>query len=201
MTQRQRQKEGDARVSTPVQTGGERTRLRLEKLLPAYEPGLLDVARHLCGDPSDARDLVQDTFERALRSAELPPSEERLRAWLFTILRNLFLDRCRRLRARADREEPLDPEVEESCPTPEPGPEPAWATITTDQLSSALGGLKEDFRRVYELHELEGRSYEEISRQLQIARPTVGTRLVRARHRLRELLAPLIGAHAEVARD
>ena len=149
-------------MGAPVQTGGERARLRLEKLLPAYEPGLLDVARHLCGDPSDARDLVQDTFERALRSAELPPSEERLRAWLFTILRNLFLDRCRRLRARAEREGPLEPDVEESCPAPEPGPEPGWATITTDQLSSALGGLKEDFRRVYEMHELEGRSYEEI---------------------------------------
>ncbi|WP_224361542.1 RNA polymerase sigma factor [Hyalangium versicolor] len=184
-----------------MQARGDGVQLRLEQLLPTYEPGLLEVARNLCGDPTDARDLVQDTFERALRSAELPPSEERLRAWLFTILRNLFLDRCRRLRARAEREGPLEPEVAESCPAPEPGPEPAWATITSAQFSSALGGLKEDFRRVYEMHELEGRSYEEISRQLQIARPTVGTRLVRARQRLRELLAPLMGGEAEVARD
>jgi RNA polymerase sigma-70 factor (ECF subfamily) len=188
-------------VSAPVQTRSDEARLRLEALLPAYEPALLSLARHLCGDPSDARDLVQDTFERALRSEDPPPTEERCRAWLYTILNNLFLDRCRRLRTRAEREGPLDPEVMESCPAPEPGAEPAWTSITRDQLRTALGGLKEDFRRVYEMHELEGRSYQEIAQQLQIARPTVGTRLVRARQRLRELLAPLVGGEAEVSRD
>ncbi|WNG44456.1 RNA polymerase sigma factor [Archangium minus] len=201
LTVREIQVQPDARVSAPVQTRSTDEQLRLERLLPSFEPGLLEVARNLCGDPSEAKDLVQDTFERALRSTERPPTEERLRAWLFTILRNLFLDRCRRLRARAEREEPLEPEVVESCSAPEPGPEPGWSTITTDQLRTALGGLKEDFRRVYEMHELEGRTYEEIARQLQIARPTVGTRLVRARQKLRELLAPLIRGEAEVSRD
>lgn len=181
-----------------MQTRTEEARLHLEACFLAYEPRLLAVARNLCGDAADARDLVQDTFERALRSEALPPSEERIRAWLLTILRNLFLDRCRRQRVLAQREAPLEPQVEQSCPAPEPGPEPAWATITREQLRSALEGLKEDFRRVYELHELEGRSYEEIARQLQIARPTVGTRLVRARQRLRELLTPLLGSREEI---
>lgn len=201
MTSRKDKVDRIARVRAPVQTRSDDEAQRLAKRLPAYEPGLLEVARHLCGDASEAKDLVQDTFERALRSSECPPSEERLRAWLFTILRNLFLDRCRRQRARAEREGPLDAEVAESCPSPEPGIEPTWTSITTDQFRTALGGLKEDFRRVYEMHELEGRTYEEIARKLEIARPTVGTRLVRARQRLRELLAPLIGAEPEVSRD
>lgn len=191
------QRAGDVSSSVPA-TSDERRR-QLEAALASFEPKLFAVARRLCGDPVDAKDLVQDTLERALRSQDVPPTEPRVRAWLYTILQNVFLDHCRRERTKAMREGPLDPEVEATCPVPEPDPAPAWATITHGQLRSALDEVKEDFRSVYELHEFKGHSYEEIARQLGIARATVGTRLVRARQRLRVLLAGLLGEKAEVS--
>jgi len=188
-------------LSTSVQTRSEGTRQQLAVLLPGFEPKLLELALRLCGNATDARDLVQDTFERALRSAEVPPTEPRVRAWLYTILQNLFLDRCRSLRVKALHEGPLEPSVEETCAAPEQAPEPVWESITHQQLHAALGGMKEEFRRVYELHELEGHSYEDIARRMGIARATVGTRLVRARQRLRVLLSSVLGGATEVSRD
>jgi RNA polymerase sigma-70 factor, ECF subfamily len=186
-----------SRVSISVPARSEDRRRRLEAILPAFEPKLLEVAYRLCGDRANAKDLVQDAFERALRSEDVPPTEPRVRAWLYTILQNLFLDRCRHERARAQREGPLEPQVEETCAAPEPGPEPAWATITGQQLRLALAEVKEDFRNVYQMRELEGRSYDEIASKLGIARATVGTRLIRARARMRELLASLVSGSTE----
>src|SRR5690242_12082113 len=67
----------------------------------SQEPRLLTIALRLCGNEADARDLVQDTFERALRHAEriLPGASGR--SWLTTTLNNLFVDFCRRHRAKA----------------------------------------------------------------------------------------------------
>lgn len=169
---------------------GETQRRELEQRLLAHEPRLLALALKLCADAQDARDLVQDTLERALRSADPPPTDGRTRVWLNTILQNLFIDRCRRLRTSSPHE-PLDEQVAQSLAAPHE-PEPDWASITREQVEAALGRLNEDFRRVYQLHSLEGRSYEEISRELKIPRATVGTRLLRARQRLRQLLSPLL---------
>jgi len=57
-------------------------------------------------------------------------------------------------------------------------------------LHQSVPRLPEDFREVYRLHALEGRYYEEISAQLRIPKATVGTRLIRARRKLRDLLMP-----------
>jgi RNA polymerase sigma-70 factor (ECF subfamily) len=65
--------------------------------------------------------------------------------------------------------------------------------VTDQQVHAALAGLGEEFRRVYELHAL-GRSYDEIAAELQIAKATVGTRLIRARKKLKDALLREIGA-------
>ncbi|HZI14667.1 MAG TPA: sigma-70 family RNA polymerase sigma factor, partial [Myxococcus sp.] len=61
----------------------------------------------------------------------------------------------------------------------------------------ALEKIPEDFRTVYRLHSLEGRSYQEIAEQLGIPKATVGTRLIRARRRLKEILMPTPAGEAE----
>ena len=71
---------------------------RFEQLVREHENALITFALRLSGSRSDASDLVQDTLERALRSFDSFTPGTNGRAWLFTILRHTFIDRCRRRR-------------------------------------------------------------------------------------------------------
>jgi RNA polymerase sigma-70 factor (ECF subfamily) len=153
-----------------------------------HEAMLTAIARRLCGNDADAADLVHDTYERALRAWQRYSDRGNLRSWLVAILNNLFIDRCRKHR-RTPRTETLD-EIEIAAP--EPAAAPAWAGVTAQQIDDALATLGPEFRRVYELH-VGGRSYDEIAAELRIAKPTVGTRLIRARKKLREVLLRGLG--------
>jgi RNA polymerase sigma-70 factor (ECF subfamily) len=154
-----------------------------------HESALQGTALRLCGNPTDARDLVQDTLERGLRNlARYKPGTDG-RAWLLTILHHIFIDRCRS-RTRERRADVSAEDVEERVAAPEAEAQPGWASISPEQLREALEKIPEEFRLVYQLHALEGRSYIEISERLGIPKATVGTRLIRARRRLKELLLP-----------
>jgi RNA polymerase sigma-70 factor, ECF subfamily len=164
---------------------GKKRSIPLGDALREAEPFLRALAIRLCRNESDAQDLVQDTFERALRSGH----GERLRnprAWLAAILHNLFIDRCR-ARGRALVRGTLD---EGAAPAgePEDDADRAWIDVTLADVRAALAEVGANFRRVYEMHVFEHRSYEQIAAALGISRVTVGTRLNRARHRLRAAL-------------
>jgi len=154
-----------------------------------HEAALNATALRLCGNATDARDLVQDTLERGLRSLSRYKVGTDGRAWLLTILHNIFIDRCRS-RTRERRADVTTEQVEERVAAPEPEAMPSWAAISPEQLREALEKIPEEFRLVYQLHALEGRSYNEISERLGVPKATVGTRLIRARRRLKELLMP-----------
>jgi RNA polymerase sigma-70 factor (ECF subfamily) len=154
-----------------------------QEMAAALEPVLYATALRLCDDPADARDLVQDTFERGLRRIGQLPRGSNVRGWLTTILHNRFIDLCR-VRAR----EPLAPlEEAEELATPDPASS-GWEATTAEELIAAVGRLDEDLREVCQLHGLERRPYKEVSRRLGIPMGTVATRLARARQRLRALL-------------
>lgn len=164
-------------------------RERFDVLLTEHEPVLRALAEKLCGDSMEASDLLQDTFERALRHASrFEPGSPR--AWLVTIMRNLFLDRDRAQRRRPDFA--CIEEVDILEPDPEPVAE--WESITLAELQAAVAMLDDRFRRVYELHTFEGASYDQIARLLAIPMATVGTRLARARQRIRKLLSSKLEA-------
>jgi RNA polymerase sigma-70 factor (ECF subfamily) len=148
----------------------------------------MGLARRLCGNEADASDLVHDTYERALRAYDRYTDRGNLRSWLVAILNNLFIDRCRKAR-RTPRAEALD---EVDVPAAEPDAAPAWASVTTAQIATALDAVGPEFRRVYELHAA-GRSYDEIASELRIPKATVGTRLLRARKKLKESLLRSLG--------
>jgi RNA polymerase sigma-70 factor (ECF subfamily) len=132
----------------------------------------------------DARDLVQDTYERALARRDQFVPGSSVRAWLLHIMRNLFIDRWRRrMRERADRDQYGD------LPAPEPeAPPPAWEDLEGEQIVGALVALAPPFREVMEMRLVARRSYREISVALGIPTATVGTRLRRARNKLRDVL-------------
>lgn len=134
--------------------------------------------------PVDACDLVQDTLERGLRCFDQFRQGTDVRIWLFTIMFHLFVDRCR----RRMHERLIAPIEAEALPAPEPEPIHAWHAIEDSQLRSALAQLESPFREIIELHCETRCSYKEISERLQIPVSTVGTRLLRARQKLRSML-------------
>ena len=156
-----------------------------------HEPLLLGLARRLCGNEADASDLVHDTYERALRAWERYTDRGNLRSWLVAILNNLFIDRCRKAR-RTPRSESVE---ELEIAAPEIVAPPAWSNVTGAQVEAALAQIGIEFRRVYELHAA-GRSYDEIAAALQIPKATVGTRLLRARKKLKEVLLRELGGES-----
>lgn len=163
---------------------GARPPSAVPEAVAATEPLLAAMARSLCGDPAEAQDLLQDTLERALRHRERLESFPNARAWLCAVLHRLFVDRCRRRKHEVGGA--LE-DVADRVPAAPPEPVPSWAKVTEAQLDRALEQLGQELRAAFELHR-EGRSYAEISRTLAIPVATVGSRLLRARRRLRDLL-------------
>jgi RNA polymerase sigma-70 factor (ECF subfamily) len=154
----------------------------------AHEAALTALARRLCGNQADADDLVQETYERALKAWDRYADRGNLRSWLAAILNNRFIDRCREAR-RAPRTEEIDDRV---LPAADPAAPPAWANVSPEAVQAALAQIGTTFRAVYELHAA-GKSYEDIATELGIPKNTVGTRLIRARRKLKELLLEELG--------
>jgi RNA polymerase sigma-70 factor (ECF subfamily) len=156
---------------------------QLAHCIAACRTELLRGARQLVG-LTDAEDLIQSTFERALQHAGRFEPESNLLAWLRRIMSNLTIDTWRRQDRHPmhmldeDREYPaLGSDV----------PEP-WEELTAADVRAAAALLPKRFREVFELHNEFGLSYTEIAQRLQIPLGTVGTRLLRARSRLRASL-------------
>lgn len=175
------------------QAGGARDaaappRSRFDALVREHEVALRAFALRLSGSASDANDLVQDSLERAFRNLGSFTPGTNARAWFFAILHRAFIDRCRRRAV----EKPGACLEDVDVAAPEPTEPPAWTAVTAEQFAHAIEQLPEEFRAAYRLH-AEGRSYDEISAALKIPLNTVGTRLSRARSRLRVLLVAALG--------
>ena len=147
----------------------------------AQIPALRRYAYALTRDHDQADDLVQDCLERALSRRHRRRRDSDLSAWLFTILRNLFLN-DRRRRLRRGREIGLDSEPSFGIP-----PLQDSGLEARDALA-ALGRLPEEQQSLLLLIGVEDLSYEEAARVLGIPIGTVMSRLSRARQRLREML-------------
>jgi RNA polymerase sigma-70 factor (ECF subfamily) len=156
----------------------------------AYADALHDFAYHLTANESEADDLVQETYARALGAAGSFVEGSNLKAWLFRILRHLFIDSYRRQRDRRT-EGGLDTTDAEAPP----GAHPAQHELEQGQLKQVVGHeieaalmrLTPDARLVV-LLDLQGFDEAEMASLLECAPGTVKSRLFRARATLRELL-------------
>jgi RNA polymerase sigma-70 factor (ECF subfamily) len=167
---------------------GDRVALGREAL--AYADTLHNLARYLTRNPSDAEDLVQETYARALRGAAQFTPGTNLKAWLFRILRNTFVSLYRRQRA--------DPTVGGLDAVDLAGAdESGWFRgdieldrlrgVVAEEIEAALMSLTEDARTVV-LLDLEGLTEGEVADVMGCAVGTVKSRLARARAALRERL-------------
>ena len=164
------------------------------ELIIAEIPRLRRYARALTGDPSRADDLVQDTLERALSRFSLwRPGN--LRAWLFTIMHNLFVNQIKSAAHVDYLADDLLPDL------------PLRATQSDNlelrDLDRALGRLTAEQREVILLVGLEDLSYEDAAKVIGSPIGTVMSRLSRGRERLRALLAGVelpVGAQLKVVK-
>jgi RNA polymerase sigma-70 factor, ECF subfamily len=146
------------------------------------------VAMSLTRNRADAEDLVQESLLRAYKAIDSFDGRYP-RAWLLTILRNTERNRHRRRRP----ELLSDPDIaEERGPRTEPDEVERRAEDSEFDaaVTAALAQLPENFRRVVELVDVDGLSYQEAADLLDVPLGTVMSRLHRARRRIRELLVP-----------
>lgn len=158
-----------------------------DALIQEHLPVLHARAVQLCRRQGDPDDLVQDAIERALRKRSQVKDPTRIRGWLLTILTNTFLDRLRRRRGRD--EVPLDTEL----PAPVIDAPSPWELLSVDDVRAAVAELPDDVRDTYRRFALCGEDYVNISAALGVPKATVGTRISRARKRLRALLVARLG--------
>jgi RNA polymerase sigma-70 factor (ECF subfamily) len=149
---------------------------------------LYNLARWLAQDATEAEDLVQETFRKALQGfSSFAPGTD-FRAWMFRILRNTFLTSRTGLRAKLTVE--LDPEDEETIPVTWETPESlALASSTRETLQAALENLPMIYREAVLLCDVEEMKYQEIAQVLSVPVGTVMSRIARGRKLLRQMLA------------
>jgi|SRR5688572_11335075 len=173
---------------------GENAGQTMATLVHTHQTTLFRRAMGLSGHQSDAWDLVQDTFERALRTLPHDYPREQVRGWLLLTLRNLFIDReraRRRQRSLPLAEDLAAPEVTADLD------QPLWRRVEDAALERCLSQLDARLRDVYLLRAAGGLSLASIGAELGIPLATAGTRLHRARARLRAMLIVETGPSAE----
>jgi RNA polymerase sigma factor (sigma-70 family) len=155
-----------------------------------HMPSLRRYARALTGDAWTADDLVQDTLERACSKWSLWTAGTDLRAWLFTIMHNVFANQVRRSVRQASAGTTIDVEdVADELVAPDA------ALDQSMDLQRCLLRLPDDQRAVLLLVSLQDMSYEEVAAVIGVPIGTVMSRLSRGRSRLRELMEGAGSSH------
>lgn len=170
----------------------EKDKLFQEEFMP-YVDSLYNFAYRLSHDEDDANDLVQETFLKAYRFFESYERGTNAKAWLFRILKNSFINDFRK---KSKEPSKVDYQEVETFYNSEDTPKDATIDLRVDTVNSmmgdevtiALNALPLDFRTIIILCDLEGFTYEELSKILDIPIGTVRSRLHRARNLLKENL-------------
>jgi RNA polymerase sigma-70 factor (ECF subfamily) len=153
---------------------------------------LYGFAMALTRNPTEAEDLVQETYLRAVRAASQLQPESNLKNWLFVIMRNVWLNEIRHARS-GPRFVGIDDEAPNSVrDTPQPGDDPHVVylrKLERSEVRQAIESLPRQYREIIVLRDIEGFSYQQISVMLGCPAGTVMSRLGRGREKLRQLLS------------
>ncbi|MFN7115472.1 MAG: sigma-70 family RNA polymerase sigma factor [Saprospiraceae bacterium] len=164
-----------------------------EEFLPQID-ALYTFAYHLTYNEDDANDLVQETYLKAFRFIDKYNEGTNAKAWLFKILKNAFINQYRRKSKQPTQVDYEDitsyQDVEEDTNLSGYADlrEEMFQTMMGDEVTNAINALPVDFRVVILLCDIEGFTYEEISKILDIPIGTVRSRLHRARNMLKDKL-------------
>ena len=160
-----------------------------EPLVHAYEKNVYNLALRTLGNAQDAEDVTQEAFLKAYRSLSSYRGDSKFSVWLYRIVTNLCLDLLRAKKRRPTQslnvENDEGEEDELDIPDEHFSPEHLLdRKLTRESVQRGLASLPDDARQILLLREIQGLSYEEIGRVLELDPGTVKSRIFRARKRL-----------------
>ena len=168
-----------------------------------YLDGLYSYGLVLTRNPAEAEDLVQETYVRTMRAMGRMRPGSNMKGWLFTILRNIWLNQSRKVRHGPQMVGiEVDNGVINSVVEPSTDSRDRYVgKFEAEQVRAAIQELSVEFREVILLREYENLSYREIASVLDSPVGTVMSRLARARAELRDLLSTgVVGVDSSEAR-
>jgi RNA polymerase sigma factor (sigma-70 family) len=175
-------------IDTMTQQGFEQDR-QISEIVAAERSRLRNFIRRRVPDPADAEDILQEVFYKLVEANRLLMPIDHVTGWLFRVARNRITDLFRKQQperfsaANLEDEDGDVPRIEDLLPSPEAGPEALYVrSVLLDELELALDELPDDpygQREVFIAHELEGRSFKELSAESGV---NVNTLLSRKRY-------------------
>jgi RNA polymerase sigma factor (sigma-70 family) len=168
---------------------------RISETVAREQVRLRNFIRRRVPDRGDAEDILQDVFYELVEAYRLMKPIEQVGAWLFRVARNRITDLFRKKKpvALADQKtRQMDGEefsLEDLLPSPDGGPEEVYIrNVLLEEIDDALDELPDEQREVFIAHEIEGRSFKEISAESGVAVNTLVSRKHYAVMHLRERL-------------
>jgi RNA polymerase sigma-70 factor (ECF subfamily) len=173
-----------------------------EEAAMPFLDALYNTAYRMTRNAEDAEDLVQETYLKAYKNYDKFETGTNLKAWLFKIMKNTFINGYRKKQAAppqsdfADIEESSESQVSDSAMGRIKNPEESFLENVLDEdVQRALDSLPQDYRMVVLLADLEGFSYKEIAEILEIPQGTVMSRLYRGRRLLEDAMLQYAQGH------
>src|SRR6266705_250268 len=143
---------------------------RISEAVKREQSRLRNFIRRRVPDPRDAEDILQDVFYRLVEANRLLMPIDHVTGWLFRVARNRITDLFRKQKPEPFRDTSVEDEdgevlrIEDLLPSSAAGPEALYVrNVLLDELELALDELPDEQREVFVAHELEGRSFKELS--------------------------------------
>lgn len=168
---------------------------RISRAVEQESARLRNFIRRYVSDPADAEDVLQDVFYELVEAYRMMKPVEQVAAWLFRVARNRTIDLFRKRKREqvgtpvVENEEGELLRLEDLLPSPEAGPEAAYArTVLLEELDAALDELPAEQRDVFIAHEMMGQTFKEIAAETGVPLNTLLSRKRYAVLHLRERL-------------
>lgn len=164
---------------------------QISEIIAEERSRLRNFIRRRVPDPADVEDILQDVFYKLVEANRLLMPIEHVTGWLFSVARNRITDLFRKKKPELFSDAAIEGEdgevmqIEDLLPSPDAGPEALYVrNVLLDELELALDELPGEQREVFVAHELEGRSFKELSEESGVS---VNTLLARKRYAVRHL--------------
>ena len=178
---------------------------RISEIIAAERSRLRAFIRRRVPDTSDVEDILQEVFYRLVEANRLLMPIEHVTGWLFRVARNRITDLFRKHEPESFAESTVEDEngemlqIDDLLPSPDAGPEALYIRhVLLDEVDLALNELPDEQRDVFIAHELEGRTFKELSAETGV---NINTLLSRKRYAVLHLRERLQSIYDEFKND